>query len=396
GVLDVQSVEPSAFDEEDAAVLQTMADQIALALENARLLEESHRTLRELEMMYAEQVRRAWQTAEVPPALVYDRVEVTPAEPVADPLLEKAIQEGKVIAETDPQAKRSALVAPLRLRNQVIGTLALEETDEVRPWTKDEIELVEAVSQQVALALESARLFEETRVRAEELAVLNELGLALTARLTTEEVLDEAYRGASRLLDTTNFYIALYDSAKDEVTFVLDVTEGQLRRPYTVRRSGQGLTEYIIRNRKPVLIRENLPQRLAEMGIEPIGREALSWLGVPLLIGDQALGVMAVQSYTRPHVYDEHDQELLTAIANQVAIALQSVRLYEEAQRRAERERLARQIVERIQTAQDVEGVLQTAVRELGQAFGIPRIFIKMGVPRLRETPEDPHASDQG
>lgn len=370
GVLDVQSVEPSAFDEEDAAVLQTMADQIALALENARLLEESRRTLRELEMMYAEQVRQAWKTAEVPPALVYDRVEVTPSEPVTDPLLEKAIREGKVIAETDPQAGRSALIAPLRLRNQVIGTLALEETDEVRPWTKDEIELVEAVSQQVALALESARLFEESRVRAEEMAVLNELGLALTARLTTDEVLGEAYRGASRLLDTTNFYIALYDSAKDEVTFALAVTDGQLSRPYTVRRAGQGLTEYIIRNRRPVLIPDNLPQRLAEMGIEPSGRMAFSWLGVPLLVGDQILGVMAVQSYTRPRVYDEHDRDLLTAIASQVAIALQNAHLHEEAQRRATQLAAAAEVARDATAILELNQLLNETVHLISEQFG--------------------------
>jgi GAF domain-containing protein/CheY-like chemotaxis protein/HAMP domain-containing protein/two-component sensor histidine kinase len=361
GVLDVQSVEPAAFDEEDAAVLQTMADQIALALENARLLEESRRALRELGAMHAERVRKAWETTRVPPVLLYDGIEVTPTEPRPDPLVEKALQVGKAIGEIDPESRRSALVAPLRLHNQVIGALALEETDAVRPWTEDEIELVNAVSEQVALALESAHLFEETHIRAEELAVLNELGLALTARLTRDAVLEEAYRGAARLLDTTNFYIALYDPIKDEVTFALDVTEGQFSKPYTIRHAGHGLTEYVIHNRQPVLIQENLPERLAEMGIEPIGREALSWLGVPLLIGDQVLGVMAVQSYTRPRAYDEHDRDLLTAIASQVTIALQNAQLFEQTQEAlAETEALyqANAALNAAQSYQDVLEVL--------------------------------------
>jgi len=165
------------------------------------------------------------------------------------------------------------------------------------------------------------------------------------------------------------------------VSFPLAVEENE-RRPYRTRPFAGGLAEYIIRNRKPVLIEDDLPARLQEMGVEMIGRPALSWLGVPLMVGDQVLGVMVVQSYTTPRAYDRHDQDLLTAIASQVAIALQNARSYEEAQRRAERERLVRQIIERIQTAPDVDGVLQVAVRELGRALRVPRTFVQLEVPR--------------
>ncbi|NIV28907.1 MAG: GAF domain-containing protein, partial [Anaerolineae bacterium] len=68
GVLDVQSTEEAAFSEEDVEVLQTMADQVALAIENARLLEESQRTLRELQTAYGEHIRTAWEGMETPPA----------------------------------------------------------------------------------------------------------------------------------------------------------------------------------------------------------------------------------------------------------------------------------------------------------------------------------------
>jgi PAS domain S-box-containing protein len=61
-----------------------------------------------------------------------------------------------------------------------------------------------------------------------------------------------------------------------------------------------------------------------------VGQDALSWLGVPLIVGDQVLGVMAVQSFTTPGLYGVRDRELLTAIANQVAIALQNTRQFEE------------------------------------------------------------------
>ncbi|NIV28908.1 MAG: GAF domain-containing protein, partial [Anaerolineae bacterium] len=122
-----------------------------------------------------------------------------------------AVSAGQVATVTEREDGRSALVALLRLREQVIGTIALEEAEQARQWTEGEIALVEAVSEQVALALENARLFEEAQQRLQELAVLNELSQALTTRLNVEEVLEEAYRGASRLLDTTNFYVAFYE-----------------------------------------------------------------------------------------------------------------------------------------------------------------------------------------
>ena len=386
GVLDVQSTEEAAFSEEDVEVLQTMADQVALAIENARLLEESQRTLRELQAAYGKYVRTAWEGLETPPAFEYDRVEVTPVAPGFHPGVEQALSAGQVVAVTGPEGGPSALVAPLRLRDQVIGAIALEETDEVRRWTENEIELVEAVSEQVALALENARLFEEARAHAEELAVLNELGQALTVRLDVEGVLEEAYRGASRLLDTTNFFVAFYDPETDDVSFPLATEDGQ-RVQWRSRHIGQGLTEYIVRHREPVLIRENLTERLEEMGIEVIGRTALSWLGVPLTVGDRVLGVMAVQSHTTRRAYDDHDRDLLTAIASQTAIALQNARLFEQAQRRARRERLIREITARVRGTIDIESILQTAVQEVGKALGTSHGLVRLGTEAELATP---------
>ena len=225
----------------------------------------------------------------------------------------------------------SWLGAPMLVGERVIGVINVQ-SHRSHAWDEEDEQLLFTIADQVAVALENSRLFEETRTRAEEQAVLNELGQALTARLNVEQVLDEAYRGASRLVDTTNFYIALYDQDKDEVTFAFDVIENEVDKPYTTRQVGQGLTEQIISTRRPLLIEEDLPERLEEMGLEPIGRMALSWLGVPLIISDQVLGVMAVQSYTTPRLYGEHDLDLLTAIASPAAIAIQNARLFERAQ----------------------------------------------------------------
>jgi PAS domain S-box-containing protein len=264
------------------------------------------------------------------------------------------------IYEKTGLALRSIISVPLRVKEGVIGVIHVADA-EVDRFGDMDLELLEPLAATAAIAIENARLYaqaqqeiterkraeEEIARRAEELVVLNELAQALTARLDIEEILEEAYRGVSRLLDTTNFYIALYDSDRDEVTLAIDVTEGEVRRPLVSRCSGQGLTEYIVHSRTPVLIQENLPDRLEEMGIEPIGRSALSWLGVPLITGDRVLGVMAVQSYAASHAYDEQDLNMLTAITSQAAVALENARLYEQAQQEIAERKRAEEALER-------------------------------------------------
>jgi signal transduction histidine kinase/DNA-binding response OmpR family regulator len=337
GVLDVQSTDAAAFDEEDVAVLQTMADQVAVAIENARLLEESQRALRELQVTQGEQVREAWGRRGQIPAFEYDRVDVRPTDLGPAPVLDQALDSGRIVATDGPDNGSSALAAPLRLRDQAIGAIALEEIDEGRSWTQDEMDLVQEVSEQVALALESARLFEEARVRAYEQSVLSDLGQALTAQLSIDEILNEAYRKASELVDATSFYIGLHDPERQEIAIRFNVTSAQADQQITVLSAGEGVSGYVVRTGRPVLIRGNLPEWLTEHGVKLVGEPAHSWLGVPLTAGEEVLGVMAVQSYSSGHTYDEHDLSLLTSIASQTAIALQSARLFEEAVETAER-----------------------------------------------------------
>lgn len=369
GVLDVQSKAPRAFSDEDVAVLQILADQVALAIEKARLLDESRRAVQELEALYGQEARTTWQSLDKLPAFEYDRVGVARTSPQHHPAVDQALDARRAIAVTEPENGRSALAAPLQLRDQIIGAITLEETDEARPWTEEEIELVEAVSEQVALALESARLFEETRARAEELAVLNELAQALATRLDVEEVIEKTYRGTSHLMDTTYFYLALYDRETEEFTIALEVTEGKLARPYTTLDRTQGIGGYVIRNRTPVLIKENVLEWLDEKGIPlvTIGdeRPALSWLGVPLMVGGEVIGVMAIQSVTTPRLYDEHDRDLLTAIASQTAIALQNARLFEQTQLTLAETEALYSASRRMTSASDLQEIVASVVEEV-------------------------------
>ncbi len=336
GVLDVQDTQEAAFTDNDVTALQTLADQLAVAIDNARLVERTEAQLHELGLLYGKYSTSAWADLESDRALnyVYDRIDVTQVEKLSAPALNMSLAQGETVAlvESDTVSKKGqdkTLVTPIRLQDQIVGALGIQETNGGRGWSPNEIALIEAVSDQVALALENARHFAETQKSAQQRQTLNELARSLAARLDVDSVLEETYWWTSRLLDTTNFYIAFFDPETGVVSFPLAV-ENNERVTWQPRQMGEGLTEYVIQNKQPLLIQENVDQWLEEQGIANIGMASLSWLGVPLIVGDQVLGIMAVQSETASHAYDESAQGLLTAVASQTAIALQNARLFRE------------------------------------------------------------------
>lgn len=383
GALTIQSAQEAAFSEEDIAVFQTMADQVASAIANARLVERTESQLRELNRLYAEYSAAAWAqmtSGERPLGYEYDHVRVSPVADSSAPALDMALARGETVAASDAQTTGSVLAVPLKVRGNVIGVIGVQESDGARDWSPEEIALVEELGDQIAIALDSARLFNEARTHAEELTVLNELAQGLAASATLEEVCEQAYQGASRLLHTANFSVGLYDPERFEVNFVFDESQSEEDRELSTIRADQGLTGYIIQNRKSVLINERLSERLEELGVESIGGDALSWLGVPLLVGDAVLGMMAVQDYTTPNAYDEHDRELLMAIASQTATALQRSRLFQQTEDRAQRERQIYEISDRLRRSPSMATILQTAVDELGRALQTDRAMVRLGV----------------
>ena len=174
------------------------------------------------------------------------------------------------------------------------------------------------------------RLLEDAKRLASERAVLNELSRALTTRLSLREVLEETYQQTSRLVDTSNFFIALYRPEKEEIHFVYDVTDSAMdKNELTIVPAGRGVSGYIISHRTPVLIKDSYLEWTKAHGIEVLGEPALSWLGVPMMLGDRVLGVIAVQNYKTAGIYDEHSLELLNAIASSTAIAIQNALSFE-------------------------------------------------------------------
>jgi GAF domain-containing protein len=170
GALSVQSPEPDAFGEEDVAVMQTLADQVALAISNARLFEQAQEGLEAERRAYGELSREAWQQlvrAQPDLAVLRDQGGISPVstwlDGAADAEVEQALRTGR--PATSP-AGATNLAVPIVVRGHVIGAIDAHKPAEGGEWTPEQIALLKTLSEQVGDALEGARLYEEARRRA--------------------------------------------------------------------------------------------------------------------------------------------------------------------------------------------------------------------------------------
>ena len=166
GALDVQSTSQNAFAKDDITILSTLADQVAIAIENARLFSESHMALDEAQNAFEKYVRQEWgkfgnQMKHT--GFVYDGKRVTTLEESRQQEKRKnVLQTGRLSLEK----KSSAIAVPIKLRGQTIGMLDVRSKSGQREWTQDELTLLEAAAERAALALENARLLETSQRRA--------------------------------------------------------------------------------------------------------------------------------------------------------------------------------------------------------------------------------------
>ena len=227
-------------------------------------------------------------------------------------------------------AIRSALWTPVIRENELRGVLAAMSTH-VDAFTPADQRLVALFANQLSSAMENARLFQEMRGHEEQLAVLNRIANAVNRTLDLDELLELVYEQLAVTLKFDAFFIALYDGAKDELDFRIQMDEGLRHPPQRRSRSVTSFTSQVINTKEPLFIRywENEKETLPPPVLFGTMQAPHSWLGVPMLIGDAVVGVISVQAYAA-NTYTETDQQLLVTIADQVAVALQRTILREQ------------------------------------------------------------------
>jgi GAF domain-containing protein len=211
GALDVQSTEPQAFSEADISTLQILAEQIAIAIQNASLFDEAEKALEASRMNYGEVSRGAWsKILRSQPRIGFLATQPTTVQihsESLDPNLAKAFETGDLIIGSDGLT----ISMPIRVRGQTIGAIRLKKSAISESWTQDETNLAIALSDQISGALESARLYKESQQNAARESLISDISARISAASHTDAILRDTVLELGQALGNASVTIQLLD-----------------------------------------------------------------------------------------------------------------------------------------------------------------------------------------
>jgi signal transduction histidine kinase len=228
------------------------------------------------------------------------------------------------------EAPKSVLYVPLVVGDSVKGNVSLQNIDRENAFPQSDVRLLTTLANSMSVALENARLFDQTThllaeagQRAEELSTVNRIGKALVAQLEFDALIQLIGSSIQELFKADMAYVALHDRETNMISFPYGYGD-----EFPPMEFGEGFTTQIIQTGRPLLINDDVRGSFAEMGIEEIGKSSASYLGVPISLSSGVIGVISVQSASESGIFDADDQRLMSTIATNVGVALQNAEAY--------------------------------------------------------------------
>jgi len=219
GVLDVQSLKPGAFTESDANTLGILADHVAITIDNARLFEQSQQALNELQSLYRQYQAQEWDAfVKKETKLGYHQLSIGGKaldRPIQSNAIQQAMEKGDIhISNAEDAKSESTIVIPVKLRGQIIGVLHVKAPTKNRAWNQDEINLMQAIADRLALALDNARLLQESQRRAAKEQKIGDVTAKIGASINMRSVLQTAVEELGRALPGSEVVIQFENNGK--------------------------------------------------------------------------------------------------------------------------------------------------------------------------------------
>lgn len=446
GAMTVQSVQAAAFSEQDITILQTMSDQVATAIANAQLLEQASLARRQTETRLREMqfLRRVGQavSSSLELSSVMDVVITTLEQElgfthIALALMDKSartvsilraagtaaalqgltrsvdelhndilldvLNKGQIevldgwddrfdreIYESQGHAALVRAFVPLQLRGESIGLLEVgyRRTERAR-ITPEEVRLLGGLADQIAIALEHARLLQEaqaaladTRRLAEQGQVINRVLAAITSSFDMTYILDVIAGELAQALSLGHVGIAVLNATHSALTLVADRPfgpDGSNGVGIVLQLAGNPSAQQVIATRQSMVIPDAQTSPLTE-SIHEIMRQrgTQSLMILPLIIQNEVIGTVGLDILEAGRTFTPEEVRFAKTLVVQASIAIQNARLLEQAKDTARREQTLREITSRVRGSTDPDAIARTAIRELGLALG-RQTFIRLG-----------------
>ncbi|MDL1912496.1 GAF domain-containing protein [Chloroflexi bacterium CFX6] len=395
GAFCVARPEAGEFSEKTVRLLQTFADQATIAIENVRLFTETQRLLQETEQRAAElaiinsvqdglaskldvqaiydlvgdkirDIFRATGTAiylfnqesecqDTPYCFLKQRfvIETHPYSQMCklmidapQPRIYRNVQEyralGGQVLENGEEFK-SGMNVPLMVGRDIKGMIHIANLDKENAYDESDLRLLTTLANSMSVALENARLFDETQrllqeteQRNAELAVINSIQAGLSSKLDMQAIYDLIGNKIRDIFDAETVAINYYDEKHDLIsTPYLWSQKTRLPNEEPIPLSDAPLRKSLIDSRKPWIINRevaNIPEALNANPDERLGRWPKSGIGSPIIASDKVIGIIQVANMELENAFTQADLHLLETIANSMSVALENVRLFNEAQ----------------------------------------------------------------
>ena len=419
GALIVESRRARAYREEDAAILFTLANHLAITVEKARLFTAESRRAAQLAFIneIAGHITATLDLDELlqrAASLIHEhfgcrsvglfaldphtreavfsngagewseRIERGYRQSIDRGLLGRALRTGQPVVANNlaesaeyfspigEQASGSALIIPLQRSGAVIGALAMRHSD-LDHFRGDVIETAQTVADQLSIAVDNARLYRDTKRRLDELTVVHEMALAGTSALDVGEVSQRAVETLQRRLHFDFMALFLLDALGAAVELRATSRPEEMSLRHARIEVGRGLIGAAALMGQPV----NSPDVIQDTRYLPGLPGIRSELAVPLKVGERVVGVLDAQS-ARPGAFSHDDERLLLTVASQLAVILDKARLHQETEKRLKDVLTLQSFAQQISASLDLGEVLDSIVITLKDVLGCRGVSIAL------------------
>ncbi len=376
GTLCLFGIQRLTIQDSDIEWLSAVGQQIGFAIQNARLYEQSEKTLQEKELLTRRLTREGWDaytdTQDEALSFMYDAGGVQRVDEIET-----------AVTTTTPYDH------PLLVYGEQIGNLALFAPDDEEEWDNEQVEIITAVADQLTARIENLRLTDETqralsatKDQAKRLRTINQVAQAVSQESDIERILNVIYRQIEQILPINSLFLGSYNTESDTLIVPMYIEDGELYHEerkkiltpdtgsYHVIRTG----EYYIKHITPEEFITQDPSSENFIG-DLEQHPSVSQLFVPLQAGTKQLGILSIQS-DQYNVYKDSDAELIQGIANYVAIALENIRLFSETEERAEQLAIINRVAQGISKQLDLKDAVEVVYNELRAALPVDAFFI--------------------
>jgi PAS domain S-box-containing protein len=432
GLIALADARPHAFNQNHMRLLQTLSSNLGAAIENARLFEAEQERIGELQVinsvqealaskmnlqaiyeLIGEKIREVFRV-DVVDIVSYDadvnlismpysyekgdRTVITPRQPYGCRLHVINSREHLLINQNFAEwvsqhdnpvltgaCPKSALFVPLLADGNVRSIVSIQDLEKENAFKESDVHLLQTLANSMSIALENARLFDETEQRNRELTIINNVQQGLASKLDPQAIIDlfgdelsRIYSPEEREAHQYSVYIALYDPQNETVRFpyLIDGAGERFSEPPTPL--GPGLTSFIIRSGQPLLLK-NLEEQVAHGVIrftqakEPISSQ--SWLGVPVRSASQVIGVISIQDQ-RPNLFNQSDLRVLNTLAASLGAALENARLFNETQQRSAELAIINSVQMGLASKLDMQAIYELVGEKIRETFNAQVVSI--------------------